>query len=127
MNPLQFIFFFSILFDDYFFKEARLFNFYIFLLAVYWISSFFSSSENFTNTSRKLQMALYSQSEDPTVISKIKLRSEKAKKCIDALSKKYDKKISWTLYTAKALGNALVSCPDILNALKFSKVNIISK
>ena len=57
-----------------------------------------------------------------SLISKIKLRSERAKKCLEALSKKYNRKITWTLYTAKVLGHVLADNPEILLALKFTKV-----
>ena len=123
MNPLQLIFFFTIFFDDFFFKEGRLTNIFFFLTATYWASSFiFKKSNQYQTTQRKLLQAAYSQSGDPTVISKIKLRSERAKKCIEALSKKYNRKITWTLYTAKVLGHVLAANPEILLALKFTKV-----
>lgn len=127
MNPLQFIFFLTIFVDDYFFKEAKLFNLFMILTAGYWVSRFFADKNPYQTSQRKLIMAAYYQSQDPTVISKIKLRSERAKKCIDALSKKYNKKITWTLYTAKVLGHVLAANPDILLALKFGKVIINNK
>jgi hypothetical protein len=125
MNPLQFIFFLSIFIDDYFFKEARLFNLYAILIIIYWVYTLFTAKNEYQTSQRKLQMALYSQSQDPTVISQIKARSDRAKKFMDALSIKYNRKFTWTLYTAKVLGHVLAEYPEILLALKFGKVILI--
>ncbi len=124
MNPLQLIFFLSIFVDDFFFKERKLSYLFFFCIVVYGIANFFSKFSHFHTSYRKLQMAAYSPSEDPTLVSKLKLSSDKPKKFLEALSKKLDKKITWTLYTVKVLGEVLAEVPSILLALKFGKVLI---
>jgi len=125
MNPLQFLFFLGLFIDDYFFKDGKLTYLYLTIVIIYTIVYLFASKSAYHDSKRNLQMATYSHSWDSTIISTLKFRSEKSKKLIEALSKKYNKKITWNLFITKVVGNAIACFPEILQALKFSKVRIL--
>jgi hypothetical protein len=105
MNPLMVLFFVAIFLEDFLFREAKLFKYLIYSVMAYWIFYSFNEKSAYHSASRKLLLASYSQSYDPTVYAKIRLDVKNAKIYIAKLEQKLGKKISWTLFLTKCIAN----------------------
>jgi hypothetical protein len=112
------LFFISLFIDDYMFRNGSLFKYYILSLIGYYIFSLFSKSE-FDTPGRKLQMASFGQSMDPTIYGHVKVNIKKAKKFVQGVADIEKKKITMTLFFAKVAGEVFNKFPDCDNTIKF--------
>lgn len=119
MNPLIVFFFAALFIDDYFFKDGKLLKYYITATFLYWIVYFCSAKSQYHSPQKKLIMASYSQSYDPTIYGSLKPNIAKAKIFIDQLEKKTGKKITWTLFFAKIVSEIFAKYPEFNQTIKF--------
>lgn len=122
MNPLIVLFFLSLAIEDFFFRSGCLVKYYIWSIIAYTILNIFSPKSQYHSPARKLLLASYSHSYDPSAYVKIKPEITKAKEYLDKLSEKIGKKITWTLFTTKVIGMVINKYPEINSAIKFGKL-----
>lgn len=123
MNPLLVFFFMAMILDDYLFKEGKFIKYLLSSVVVYWIFYYMIEKSPDHSASRKLALASYSQSYDPTVYSRVKFDVSKSKEFIRQIEEKTGKKITFTLFFAKVLGEALKKYPDFNQCLKFGMLH----
>ena len=121
MNPLIVLFFISLIIDDYLFKYGYIIKYYLTFLTFYWIFYYYSKKSVYQTPYRKLLIAGYSQSYDPSIYGLIKPDIKKAKDFIEKYYQKTGKKISLTLLFAKIAGLVLSNSQDINNTINFGK------
>lgn len=119
MNPLIVLFFTAIGLEDFFFRDAFLIKYFIYSVLAYWVFYFFVQKSETHSPSRKLLLASYSQSYDPTIYVKVKFNIAKAKEFCANLEKKIGKKINMTLFFVKCCGDLFKKYPEFNQALKF--------
>ena len=119
MNPLMVFFFVAIILEDFLFREAKLFKYLLYSVIAYWIFYFFTEKSSIHSASRKLLLASYSQSYDPTVYAKIRLNVKKAKLFIANLEEKLGKKISWTLFLSKCIATIFKKYTEFNQSIMF--------
>ena len=129
MNPLIVLFWISLIINDYFFKDAYFCKYYFYGSFFYWIFYYFQPKDQFFNSaSRKLLLASYSQSYDPSMYCKIKLDTKNAKIFLQNYETKTGKKVSWALFLVKCLSQVLKKYPEcnltIKNGLHQSRGSI---
>lgn len=122
MNPLIVLFFLALSLEDYIFRNGFLLKYYFYSIIIYWIFYILTPSSQYNTAERKLALAGYSNSTDPTVYGKLKPEITKAKKFLDNLNNKVGKKITWTLFTTKVFALCIQKFPEINNAIKFGKL-----
>ncbi len=122
MNPLIVLFFLSLAIEDFFFRHGCLVKYYLWSIIAYTIFNIFSPKSQYHSPARKLLLASYSHSYDPTAYVKIKPEITKAKEYLDKLSEKIGKKITWTLFTTKVIGMVIKKYPEMNYAIKFGKM-----
>lgn len=123
MNPLLVLFFLSLAIEDFFFRSGALVKYYFWSIIAYAIFNIFSPKSEYHSPARKLLLASYSHSYDPTAYVKIKPEITKAKEYLDKLSEKLGKKITWTLFTTKVIGMVIKKYPEMNYAIKFGKMS----
>jgi len=123
MNPLIVLFFLSLAIEDFFFRNSYLIKYYLWSIIAYTIFNIFSPKSEFHSPARKLLLASYSHSYDPSAYVKIKPEITKAKEYLDKLSEKIGKKITWTLFTTKVIGMVIKKYPEMNHAIKFGKMS----
>lgn len=119
MNPLMVFFFMAMFVDDYLFREGKLFKYYISSIFLYWIFYYFHQKSRYHSASRKLLLASYSQSYDPTIYAKLKLNMSKVKDFLINYEKRTGKKLSITMLFVKVLAEVFQEYPEINHALRF--------
>jgi hypothetical protein len=119
MNPLIVLFFLAIFLEDYIFKEGKLVRYYFWAIIIYWVFYYFNQKSIYNSASKKLLMATYSQSYDPTIYGKLKLDTSKAREFIAKLETKIGKKISMTLFLTKIIGEVFSQYPECNQAIRF--------
>jgi len=123
MNPLIVLFFVSLAIEDFFFRNGYLVKYYIYSIIAYTIFNIFSPQSQYHSPARKLLLASYSHSYDPSAYVKIKPEITKAKEYLEKLSEKIGKKITWSLFVTKVIGMVIKKYPEINHALKFGKLS----
>ena len=123
MNPLMVFFFIAMMLEDYLFKEGKILRGCFYSIVIYWILHVFNKSTIFHSASRKLLLASYSQSYDPTIYSKINLEVQKAKEFLADLEQKTGKRVTMTVFFAKCMAEVLKRYPECNNSLKFGALH----
>jgi len=123
MNPLLVLFFLAMIIDDYVFKEGKFIKYLLSSVLVYWVFYYMVEKSPYHSASRKLSLASYSQSYDPTVYSRVKFDVSRSKEFIKKIEEKTGKKITFTLFFAKVLAEALKKFPDFNQVLKFGMLS----
>lgn len=123
MNPLMVFYILTFFIIDILINEKKLTTIYLVLIAGYWIFYFLVGKSGFHNSMRKWSLATYSQSYDPSVYAKLKYDLSQAKAFMEEHSAKIGKKITYTLFFAKILGEALHLHPETNLAIRFGKAN----
>ena len=121
MNPLVVLFFISLIIDDYIFKDGYIIKYYLTFMTLYWVFYYFSKKSQYQTPYRKLLLAGYSQSYDPSIYGVIKPDIKKVKDYMDRYYQKTGKKISITLLFAKIVGLVISNSNDINNTINFGK------
>jgi hypothetical protein len=122
MNPLLVFYILTFFIIDISLNSCMLTKIYLFFLVGYWVLYFFIGKSRFHDTLRKWYLASYSQSYNPSIFSSVKLNLENAKKFIEEHSNKIGKKISFTLFFTKVLGECLELLPEANLAIRYGKV-----
>jgi hypothetical protein len=123
MNPLLVLFFMAMILDDYIFKEGKFIKYLLSSVLVYWVFYYMVEKSPHHSASRKLSLASYSQSYDPTVYSRVKFDVSRSKEFIKKIEEKTGKKITFTLFFAKVLAEAMKKCPEFNQCLKFGMLS----
>ncbi len=119
MNPLLVFFFVAMIIDDYLFKEGKFYKYLLSSVIIYWIFYYMIEKSPYHSASRKLSLASYSQSYDPTVYTRVKFDVSRTKEFIKKLEEKTGKKITYTLFLTKVFAEALTKYTDFNQAIKF--------
>jgi hypothetical protein len=123
MNPLVVLFFTAMMIDDYIFKEGKFIKYMLYSIIIYWIFCYFSTKSIYHSASRKLLLASYSQSYDPSVYSKVNFDLAYSKKFLSEYENRTGKKISLTLFFTKVLADAIKKYPEFNRCLKFGSLH----
>jgi hypothetical protein len=123
MNALIVFFFIAMILEDFLFEDGVLLKYLFRGIFIYWIFYYIMDKSCFHNVYKKLAMASYSQSYDPTIYVKLKFQTAKAKEYIENLEKKTGKKISITMFFAKCCGEVLKKYPEFNQALKYGAMH----
>jgi hypothetical protein len=119
MNPLIVFFFTAIGLEDYLFRDGFLIKYLIYSVIAYWIFYCFVQKSETHSPSRKLLLASYSQSYDPTIYVKVKFDIAKVKIFLEELEKKIGKKVNLTLFFVKACADLFKKYPEFNQAIKY--------
>jgi len=119
MNPLLVFFFVAMIIDDYLFKEGKFYKYLLSSVLIYWVFYYMIEKSPYHSASRKLSLASYSQSYDPTVYTRVKFDVSRTKEFIKKLEEKLGKKITYTLFLTKVFGEALSKHTDFNQAIQF--------
>ena len=119
MNPLIFLFFFSMFFEDYFFLEGKYIRYYLTIIGLYSIFYYFQHRSTFHSHSKKFNMAAFDQSYDSTVYARVKFNIEKAKEFTKKLSEKTKKDINLIIYWIKVVGDVFLNVPESNEKIRF--------
>lgn len=119
MNPLLVLFFTAIFIEDFIFRDGALLKYLFYSVLIYWVFYLFVNKSNHHSPSRKLLLASYSQSYDPTIYAKMELRTEKAKEFIKKIESETGKKISLTLFFTKMAAQVIKKYPEFNQSLRF--------
>lgn len=122
MNPLIVLFFLSLIIEDFIFRNGLLIKYYIYSICGYVLFVIFSPKSDFHSPARKLLLASYSHSYDPTVYTKLKVEVSKTKEYLEKLNERIGKKISWSIFVSKIVGICVNKFPEINHAIKFGKL-----
>ena len=122
MNPMITLFFASLAIEDFFFRNGYLIKYYLTSIIIYAILNLFTPESKYNSPQRKLGLAGYSHSSDPSVYCKLKPEVSKAKIFLEKISEKIGKKITWNLLVTKILGLCVEKYPEINCAIKFGKL-----
>lgn len=122
MNAILVMFFLAMFLNDFLFKEALMIKIYIYLFMGYFIIYIFTNSSKFHSAYKNLQLAIFSQSFDPTVYSKLKINVEKCQEFLKKYQEKYGEKITMTLLVTKVIGLTLKKYPEFNCAIKCGKL-----
>ena len=122
MNPLMVFFIFTLFLTDIMVNQQKLTHIFSFLFFSYWIFYFFVKKCEYYDSSRKLQLASYSQSFDPSVYAKTKFILKNTKKFIEEQFNLNGKKITYTLFFTKVIAECLKLIPEGNIAIRFGKV-----
>ena len=123
MNPLLVFFFVAMIIDDYLFQEGKFYKYLICSVNIYWIFYYMIEKSPYHSASRKLSLASYSQSYDPTVYTRVKFDVSRTKEFINKLEEKTGKKITYTLFVTKVFAEALTKYTDFNQAIKFGMLH----
>lgn len=91
------------------------------ILALYLIASALLPRAKPLSTRKKLMQATWGHPNDPNILCKIPVRTEKVEKIIAGLPK--ESRISMTHFCIKAVGEVLAAQPFLNGILTFGKVN----
>ena len=122
MNPLLVFFFVAIILEDFLFKEGKLLKYLTYSILSYWVLNIFATKAPFYSASKKIALATYSQSYDPTIYVKMNLNTQKAKEFIAKLEKETGKRITMTLFFAKCVAEVYKKYPEVNQSLKFGSL-----
>ena len=123
MNPLIVFFFIAMMLEDFLFREGKLLKWSLYSILLYWFSHLFNKSSHFHSASRKLLLASYSQSYDPTIYSSVNFEVKNSKVFLNEFEKKTGKKITWTVFFAKCMAEILKKYPDCNQSIKFGNLH----
>ena len=126
MNPLIIFFILALFINDILFNSKRLTYLYLFSVISYALFCILRKDSLYDTPERKWNLASYSQSHDPSVYAKVKLDVKNAKTFIEEQFKITGKKISYTLFFAKALSECIKNLPEANIAIRFGKVELIN-
>lgn len=119
MNPMIILFVLAMFIDDYFFKEGKLLKLYFYAIIGYVIFYCFQQRSTFHSPTKKLNMAAYNQSFDPTIYGKVNFDLAHARKFIEKQEKEIGKKITMTLYWVKVVGEVFQNLPECNEIIRF--------
>jgi hypothetical protein len=123
MNTMMIFFFTSLILEDYFYRDGMLWSFLIKSVIFCWIFSTLVKKGKSHTVEKKILMASYTQSYDPTIYVKMKFDIKNAKEFLEKIEKTSNKKISMTLYMAKCLAELFKKYPDFNKAIKFGNLH----
>lgn len=118
MNALLVLFFLSIIINDILFKQAYMIKIFICLFTVYLVIYFFTKKSIFHSIYKKIQLASFSHSLDPSIYGKVKLPTMKLKAFLDEYNKVNSTKITWTLLVTKVLATSIAKFPKFNKAIR---------
>ena len=116
------LFFISLAIEDFFFRNGYLIKYYVTSIIIYSIINLFATESKYNTPSRKLNLAGYSHSSDPTVYCKLKPEVTKAKQFMEEISQKIGKKITWNLLVVKIMGMCVSKYPEINCAINYGQL-----
>lgn len=116
------MFFLALFLNDYLFKEALMIKIYAYLFFGYFIIYICTNSSKLHNAYKNLQLAIFSQSFDPTVYSKLKINVDKCQEFLKKYQEKHGEKITMTLLVTKVIGLTLGKYPEYNCAIKCGKL-----
>lgn len=119
MNPLLVFFFISMMLDDLIFKGGNLIKYLIYTSLIYWVFCIFFPKTPYQTASKKLAIASYSQSYDPTIYTRMNLETKNAKLFLEKLEKETGKKYTLTLFFAKCAGEIYNKFPEINVSMRY--------
>jgi pyruvate/2-oxoglutarate dehydrogenase complex dihydrolipoamide acyltransferase (E2) component len=108
--------------EDFLFKEGKLIKYLLYTTISYWIFYSFVPKTPYQTASKKLAIASYSQSYDPTIYTRMNLETKNAKAFLEKLEKETGKKFTLTLFFAKCAGEIYNKFPEINVAMRFGSL-----
>ena len=123
MNPLIVFFFIAMMIEDFLFKEGKLIKYLLYSVLAYWVFNLFVPKTPYQTASKKLLMASYSQSYDPTIYTRMNLETKNAKLFLEKLEKETGKKYTMTLLFVKCAAETYKNIPAINQTLKLGALH----